>query len=181
MNCNFPKTITAGVTFSAAIELPAQAAGWEALLYLRGPAAIDIEASVVGVTASFDAAASVTAPWQPGEYAWTIRATNGADVVEVGSGRTVIRPDLASLPAGADTRSENRIALDAIKAVLAKRATIDQDRYRINNRELYRTSIKDLLALKQHYQQLVNDECCGGSKRGRVGSLRVGFGPIRGR
>ncbi|WP_050991874.1 hypothetical protein [Bradyrhizobium yuanmingense] len=180
MNCNLPKTITAGVTFRAAIQLPAQAAGWDALLYLRGPDSIDIEADVVGTTATFDVAPSETGPWSPGEYAWTIRATNGADVVEIGSGRTVIRPDLASLAAGAETRSENRIALDAIKAVLAKRATMDQERYRINNRELYRTPIKDLLALKEHYQQLVNDECCGGSKRGRIGSLRVGFGPTRG-
>lgn len=180
MNCNFPKTIAAGVTFSASIELPAQAAGWEAILYLRGPAAIDIEASVAGAVASFEVAAGDTASWTPGEYAWTIRTTNGGDVAEVARGRVTILADLAALPAGAETRSENRIALDAIKAVLAKRASLDQERYRINNRELYRTPIKDLLALKAHYQQLVNDECCGAGKRGRIGSLRVGFGPIRG-
>lgn len=175
-----PKTITAGVSFSAAVELPSQATGWDAFLYLRGPSAIDLEAVVVGRVASFDVEPAATTEWQAGEYAWTIRATDGADVVEISSGRTKILPDLAALPAGAETRSENRIALDAIKAVLAKRATQDQDRYRINNRELYRTPIKDLLALKAHYQQLVNDECCGGSKRGRVGSIRVGFRPLGG-
>lgn len=175
---NIPKTITAGVSFSAAVELPAQFKGWDAFLYLRGPQNIDLEAVVTGTTATFAATPADTAQWAPGEYAWTIRATDGADVVEIACGRTKITPDLASLPAGSDTRSENRKVLDAILAVIAKRATMDQERYRINNRELYRTPIGDLLKLKEHYQQLVNDECCGGSKRGRIGSLRVGFRPI---
>lgn len=176
-----PKTIAAGVSFSAAVQLPAFAKDWDALLYLRGPAAIDLEAVVSGYSAEFTAAAADTADWAPGDYAWTIRVTNGGDVAEVACGRMTIRPDLASLPAGADSRTENQVALDAIKAVLSSRASKDQDRYRINNRELYRTSIPDLLKLKAHYQQLVNNECCDGTvRRGRIGSIRVGFGPIRG-
>lgn len=176
---NIPKTIKAGVNFSASAALPAYADGWELLLYLRGPSAIDMVAVQDGNSFTFAAPASVTAAWKPGDYAYSVRATNGGDVVEVDACRLTILPDLATAEAGHEARSENRIALDAIKAVLAKRATIDQDRYRINNRELYRTSIKDLLALKAHYQQLVNDECCTSRGRSRIGSLRVGFRPIR--
>jgi hypothetical protein len=174
-----PKAIKSGVNFRASAQLPAYSNGWQLLLYLRGPSAIDLLAAQAGNEFTFSASAAQTAAWAPGDYAYSVRATNGGDVVELDACRLTILPDLAAAAAGHDARSENRVALDAIKAVLAKRATIDQDRYRINNRELYRTSIKDLLALKAHYQQLVNDECCTSRGRGRVGSLRVGFYPMR--
>lgn len=174
-----PKTIQAGVNFTASATLPAYANGWDVLLYLRGPSAVDLEATQDGNVFTFAASASVTKDWKPGEYAYSIRATNGGDVVEIAACSVTVRPDLVAVGEGHDARSENRIALEAIKAVLARRATIDQDRYRINNRELYRTSIKDLLALKAHYQQLVNEECCTSGGRGRFRDIRVGFGRIR--
>lgn len=178
MNCIIPKTIAAGVNFSASVELPGYD-GWDVLLYLRGADVIDLEATKDGDTFTFSAPAATTAAWTPGDYVWTIRATNGGDVVEIGSGRTAITPDLAQQAAGFDARSEYRKALDAIEAVLAKRATLDQERYRINNRELYRTPISDLLKLRAFYQQKVNEECCGGKSR-RWRDIRVGMRPVSG-
>src|SRR5690606_10716299 len=83
---------------------------------------------------------------------------DGANVYAVESGRVRITPDLAQAAAGFDGRSQNRIALDAIDAVLARRATLDQERYRINNRELYRTPIEDLIRLRSYYATLVARE-----------------------
>lgn len=175
---NIPKTIKAGVNFSASVVLPAYDSGWEVLLYLRGPSSVDLTAAQNGSEFTFSAPASVTANWTAGGYLYSVRATNGADVVELESCQLTVLPDMTALPPGTDTRTENQKVLEAIEAVIAKRATMDQERYRINNRELYRTPIGDLLKLKNHYKQLVSDECCGGRKRGRIGSLRVGFTPI---
>ena len=165
MSCGIvPKTIVAGLKFTATFTLPAYGDGWQLLMYLRGPASIDLSSTLVGSTYTFSEAPEVTALWAPGLYAYTVRATDGFDVVEVEGGQLTIDPDLVSLPAGHDPRTENQIALDAINAILAKRATLDQQRYRINNRELYRESIKELLRLRSLYSSLVRAErrkACG--------------------
>ncbi|KAF1017679.1 MAG: hypothetical protein GAK31_00947 [Stenotrophomonas maltophilia] len=126
----------------------------------------------------FAASAEQTRGWLPGEYVYTIRASKGADAIQLAGSRLTVLPDLVSTVAGYDARSEYRKALDAIEAVLAKRATLDQERYRINNRELYRTSISDLLKLRAFYAQKVLQECCAGGRM-RWGDIRVGIGPVR--
>lgn len=127
-------------------------------LLMRGPQVQDLPSERDGARHVWDVAGSDTAAWQAGEYAYTIRATDGTNVHEVESGRVRITPDLAAAPAGYDGRSQNRIALDAIEAVIAQRATVDQERYRINNRELYRTPIGDLIKLRAHYVALLARE-----------------------
>ena len=42
--------------------------------------------------------------------------------------------------------------LEAIEAVIEKRASIDQERYKINNRELWRTPIPELLVMRDRYR-----------------------------
>ena len=133
---------------------------------LRGPGAINLTAQVATITIPntgglpaasgsyhrFRISAAETAQWEPGVYWYSIRATDGTDVVEVEAGEITIKPDLAGLSAGHDGRLHVQRVLDAIEAILEKRATIDQERYRINNRELYRTPIPDLLALRDRYK-----------------------------
>jgi hypothetical protein len=71
-----------------------------------------------------------------------------------------VKPNL--LAPGADGRSFVKQALDAIEAVLAKRATKDQERYVIevngSRRELWRTPIGDLLKLRDRYRAEYNAE-----------------------
>lgn len=163
-----PNTITAGVNFGAA--LPAgDYAGWAFVLHLRGIEAIDVAGVPDGDLIRFDASGVTTAEWPPGSCAYAIRATRPDSVVEVEAGRVEILPDLAAQPAGYDGRSEARIALDAINAVLAKRATMDQERYRINNRELFRTPIADLMKLRALYRREVAAE----DARQRGGGLKI--------
>lgn len=154
-----PAEFTAGLSFQAAVDAanyPAPA--WTVTLHLRGPSQIDLAAAPDSTAHSITAAPAATAAWQPGAYWWVIRATDGADVVEIERGTIEILPDLVAVDAVYDGRTENEIALEAIEAVLGKRATLDQDRYRINNRELYRTSIGDLLKLRSHYRRAVARE-----------------------
>lgn len=174
---DFPSGITAGVNFSASVAAPDYPApAWVVSAVLRGPGAIDLEAVGDGGQHTFAEPAAVTADWEPGIYWVSIRASSGGgDVLEVSRRQVEILPDLAGQAAGYDGRTPNEIALDAIEAVLAKRATIDQQRYTINNRELWRTPMADLLKLRSFYTVAVRRE------RNRAAG-KTGFGrtiPVR--
>lgn len=152
------------------------ATAWSLTVLLRGPKSIDLPTTAEGDQFKIYASAGVTETWPAGDYWYTLRVTDAVDVFDAGKGQTTITPDIAAIPDGYDGRTPNEIALAAIEAVIAKRATMDQERYRINNRELYRTSIADLLKLRSHYIALVNRErarACGKSIWGKV--IRVGL------
>lgn len=127
-------------------------------LILRGPASIDMAATAEGSAHVFTADAATTASWAPGSYWFSLRTTKGADVLEAGKGSIEVLPDLAAQAAGYDGRTQNEIALENINAVLAKRATRDQQRYTINNHELWRTPIADLIKLQAFYRAAVRRE-----------------------
>ncbi len=155
-----PLQFTAGLSFQATVSSALHPApAWTLSLHFRGPSQIDLTAAP-GVSTShvFTAAPAATADWTPGAYWWAVRATDGTDVVEIERGDMILLTDLAAVTEPYDGRSENEIALDAIDAVLSKRATQDQQRYVINNRELWRTPISDLLKLRAYYNTRVRRE-----------------------
>jgi hypothetical protein len=145
------------------------ATDWSAALYLRGPAVIDLTAEADGKQHIFEADAATTAAWAAGQYWFSVRMSKDSDVVEVAKGELRVLPDLTSAEAGYDGRTMNEIALASIDAVLAKRATQDQQKYVINNRELWRTPIADLIKLRSFYSAAVTRE------KNRA-SGRTGFG-----
>lgn len=148
-----PTEIKAGLTFGLTVELADYPApDWSLVLLLRGPASIDVDSTDLDTAHRLAVSAATSAAWIAGEYAYSLRATNGGDVAEIEAGSVVIVGDFAATPAGTDTRTHVRKVLAAIEAVLEKRATLDQERYRINDRELYRTPIGDLMKLRSHYR-----------------------------
>lgn len=154
-----PANIKAGLSFRAVVDstdYPAPA--WAMALHMRGVASIDLTATPDGTTHIIEADATTTAAWGAGRYWFTLRATNGIQVAEAGAGEIEVLPDLTTVTAGYDGRSANEIGLAAINAVLAKRATQDQQKYVINNRELWRTPIADLIKLAAFYKAAVNRE-----------------------
>ncbi len=149
----FPTSISAGLTLDKTATLTAYPApAWSLSAVLRGPSAINLTAEAAGLAHRFLVQADQTAAWAPGDYWYSIRATDGAAVVEVEAGQITIKPDLAAAAAGHDGRDHVRRVLDAIEAVLEKRATQDQEKYKINNRELWRTPISELLMLRDRYR-----------------------------
>ncbi len=119
---------------------------------LRGPGVINLAAEPDGSQHVFRVPASDTSNWVAGKYWYSLRASRDGDVVEVEAGEIEIKPDLATAQAGHDGRHHVQKVLDAIEAVLERRATQDQERYRINNRELWRTPVGDLLVLRDKYK-----------------------------
>lgn len=153
-----PAQIKAGLTFSKLVTLTAYpASSWTLIVALRGPSVIDLAATQSGTQHRLAATAAQTAAYAPGLYAYTARVSRDDDVVEVESGTVTVLADLTQ-STGGDMRSQNRIALDNIRAVIANRATLDQERYTINNRELWRTPIADLLKLEAYYAARVQQE-----------------------
>ena len=148
-----PSKIVAGLTLEIPVTLTAYPApDWTLTLVMRGPDAIDLSSTENGTCHQISAAASVTSAWASGSYWYSLRATDGVDVIEIEDGTVEIKPDLVAQDAGYDGRGHVEKVLSAIEAVIEGRATKDQERYRINNRELQRTPISDLITLRDTYR-----------------------------
>ena len=150
-----PKSTTAGTTLALSLALTAYPApDWSATLILRGAQSIDLTSRPDGKLHTFTTAADVTASWKPGDYWYSLRVTDGTEVYEVETGTLTVDPDLAAV-SEFDGRTHAERTLQAIEAVIEGRASKDQDSYRINNRELRRTPISQLLKLRDVYRQEV--------------------------
>jgi hypothetical protein len=99
-----------------------------------------------------------SATFSPGAYAFSERVLDSAagELVEVGSGSITVLGNLAD--AKIDPRSHPRRVLDAIEAVIERRATVDQESYQIGGRALSRTPISELLVLRDRYKEEVRQE-----------------------
>lgn len=156
LQTEFPKTITAGLTLKADLATPDYPApAWAAIAYLRGPASIDIQASALGTLHAFAVPGAETSDYAPGLYSFSVRVTDGSDVFEVASGRVEVVADTVALEAGHDPRGHAERTLAAIEAVIEGRASKDQQSYTINGRTLVRTSISELLQLRETYRREV--------------------------
>ena len=119
-----------------------------------------ITAGTDGDYFTVDINAATSSGFAPGAYDWEARVTDGTGVYTVGSGRLEVLPNLFAGDAGTplDLRSRARRSLDAIEAVLEGRASIDQMSYQIAGRALSRTSIPDLLTLRDRFREDVRRE-----------------------
>lgn len=163
-----PTSLTAGLTLGLVLQPPNHPAPtWSLVLVLRGPSAVDITSAPAGTGHALSASALDTKGWLPGSYSYSLRALAGDDAVELERGQLQVLADLAQTPAGLDARTHAQRTLEAIEAVIEKRATTDQKRYRINNRELERTPIDELLKLRAVYRAEVNRQRRRGSALGR--------------
>lgn len=175
--CLIPAKIPAGLTFDKLLTLTAfPASSWSVSLMLRGPSTIDIPGVAEGGQHRFRANAATTALWAPGVYRWALRAVREGEIFGVEDGTLTIAPDITSLADGSPVLSHARICLANIQAVLEKRSTQDQQRYVINNRELWRTPMEDLLKLRDVYLAEVRREdraLCGRNPFGPALRVRV--------
>ena len=138
---------------------------------LRGPSVIDLTATIDGDDYEFLVDAATTASWAPGRYTYSVRATKSGEVSEVEGAAIDILPDLSAQTAGFDGSTHAERTLAAIEAVIEQRASTDQLSYRINNRELHRTPVAELLTLRDVYRAEVQRErlrASGGAEFGRA-------------
>ena len=178
MLSQFPKQITAGLSLKCEVissEYPAP--DWTLTAHIRGSKSIDLISLAQGTAHLFAATATETASYDAGDYAVTVRAKKGDDVFEIESGSLIISADLGAVGDGHDAKSHARKVLTAIEAVIEGRASKDQESYTINGRSLTRTSIADLLTLRDRYKKEAAAEANGG-KGGKLlrRKIKVRFG-----
>lgn len=181
MSCiRFPKQITAGITFNFKVNLTAYPAssGWSLVTYLRGESVIDLQSQAEGNQHTFNIPAQTTKTYNAGHYGYSLRAIHTSGTVdELESGVVEIKADLASLSGTSDLRSHAQKTLSALEAVIEGRASLDQERYRINNRELYRTPMETLIKLRNQYRAEVCRERAKASGKSVFGQvIRVKLG-----
>ena len=166
-----PVKIGAGLTFETLATLADYPApDWSLSVALRGPSSINLVATASGAQHLVAATAAQTAAWAPGDYWCSVRATKAGQVVEVEAGQVTVTPDLAAAPDGYDGTSHAQRVLTSIEAVIEKRATLDQERYRINNRELQRTPLAELMKLRDLYRAEVRRDKLAASGKSLFGA-----------
>lgn len=156
--------LTAGDTWDWSVSASdyLSTAGWTLTLYLVPRFATPTQAPITLAASGnadgshrFTRTAAQSAAYQPGVYGFSTRASKGAEVYTLDgtawSGEVTVWADPSTLAQGADTRTQDQTALDAIDAVLANRATTDQKSYSIAGRALERMTVDELLALRRYY------------------------------
>lgn len=165
MKNRLPDALRAGDTWSWAAYFDAHPAsdGW-ALGYTLLNSLTRHTATAVadgdGFIATVTAAESAT--YAPGNYSWVARVVKGAEVHTVATGTVRVLPDLTN---ATDLRSHAQKTLDAIEAVIEKRASRDQQAYSINGRSLTRMTLAELIRLRDMYRREVQRDA--GDSRGR--------------
>lgn len=157
-----PSTITAGdtVTWTKSLASYPATAGWTLAYALRNAVtAIDIQATASGADHLVSLPAATTANYAAGAYRWYAFVSNQGETERhtVATGSLTVLPDLLAATSY-DARSHARKVLDAIEAVLEKRASRDQEEITINGNAIKKSPIADLLRLRSTYQALVASE-----------------------
>lgn len=129
-----------------------------ALTPISGGTVITVTATLSGDKYLIEIPSATTASYVASTYSYSeiiLRDSDSSRVV-LSSGVIEVKPN--PLTTTADTRSHARKVLDAIRATIEGRASIDQQSMSINGRSINRTPLADLLALETTYSQLVQRE-----------------------
>ena len=153
-----PESIIAGdsVAWQRSESRYSPGAGW-ALVYrlLSAAAVIDIDGAEVtddgAQTWTIQLAAATTGAYTAGLYSYTAFASKASDRVTLASGRICVEPDPAAASA-TDARIFAEQILDALEAVLLKRANTDQASYTIQGTSISLMSLSELESWRDKYR-----------------------------
>lgn len=147
---------TQGETFEIAVTAPGAVS---TVVYVRGPGSVDITGVADPDTAGRWTFTADTAEWTAGLWQYEIWQTDvDGRKRRLCSDQLTINASLANAEAGYDPRSDAERQLERIETYLSTPANLAAARYRINNRELQRYTIAELLQLKRHYLAIVSAE-----------------------
>jgi len=135
-------------------------------------AKFSIAASDDGDRYAVTVAAATTGAYTAGDYSWVAVVTSGSEVHEVDQGTLTILPKY-NADAALDDRSHARVVLAAIEAVIANRATLDQQEYTIGSRSLKRMTVDELMTFRDKYRAEVYAEEQGEAARNGQSTGRV--------
>lgn len=155
---NEPSELVLGTTLQFTKSLPEFPAGegWTLAYTITNAAnAYSVATTASGDDFAVSVAPATTAGWAAGDYQMTAIASKDGAKFRAATAFISLKPDPTS---AGDFRSHAKKVLDSVNAVIAGRATQDQEQLQIANRSLKRTPLADLLALRDKYQALYNAE-----------------------
>lgn len=158
-----PREFTAGetVTWSKSLDAYSAQEGWALTYYFRGAGQFDVTAEAQA-DGSFLATVPSDVDAPPGRYYWQGWVSQGDEKHVVASGECEAKPGLAGNVEAFDGRSTAKKILDAIDALLAGKASLDQQEYTISggdsSRTLKRIPPGELIALRETYARIVASE-----------------------
>lgn len=172
-----PREITAGDSIRWRRSLPEHppADGWT-LKYALVNAGGNISITAVPDGGDFLVEVSPTdsGGWVSGDYTWVAYVEKSGERRTVDRGEIRVHPNLAALTGGYDTRSHARRMLDAVCAVLEKRATATHLSYQHDGRQLQYIPHSELLELKEHYaREVAKEEALERARKGLSRRNRV--------
>lgn len=164
MYLNIPKSLNAGDTWNFSVNIPDYPSSlWQFFIILRGPGEIDnISSTTADDTKSFNVSVpyATTELFVPGLYAYQAFVTNGTERFTVGTGDIKITPNILNLTTH-ETRSHNKIMLDALEEFMQKKALgkdFDMKEYNINGIQASKMTIAELKYERDKYKRLVMAE-----------------------
>ena len=143
---------------------------WTVTYSFRGAGnGFDVIGTAAGLDHNFTVPGTTSDNASPGVYYFQAWADDGAGEKHlVDSGQTQVLPNIAALAVGTnyDGRSQARIILEAIDALMLGKATLDQQKYLIatgvpgftSQREAERIDPEALLALRKYYAGIVRSQ-----------------------
>lgn len=170
------QTIIAGDTLELSLSYTGYTASeWSIWVALRGnAAAIDIKDGETGVTVAvvngkyeITVTPAATELYTPGAYSYVVylykTEVDGEETVivdrkTVDTGAITILADYGAMTSASDARSHVKKVLDAIEAVIEKRASKEQQSYSIAGRSLSRIPLDELLKLRDRYRSEYQQE-----------------------
>ncbi len=138
--------------------------GWSLTYSFRSNTGTGFDISATGNNAagnySVTVAASTTAGYTAGVYAWQAYVTKSGERYLVDSGKLVIKANLNALATSAttDQRTHARVMVETIRSVLEGRAGSDVESYNIGGRSINKIPITELADLLQRYEDKLKAE-----------------------
>lgn len=178
-----PKTIVAGDSKTWLKILPDYKASEDWVLHyalFNGSGAYNFAAVAEGEDHRVDLLASITSTWTPGRYDWTAYVTRGAEEREVVDGGQFIIGADPSSGQPYDGRTHARKMLDALEAVIEKRATgsdLDLIRGTYGERAVERDPEKLIVWRNQYMREVESQEAAADLAKGikRPNKIKVSF------
>jgi hypothetical protein len=158
-----PSEIYAGDTllFSVALANYKPSDGWTLEYSFRKK-----DGSVIDITSAagdsddhlFDVDSDTTGVWVDGDYSGVARVNDGTLYRTIAEARLTIKKEFKQQGADYDSRTPNKRCLDAIIAVMERRATSDVLNTVIAGQSVGRLSPEQLIQYRNYYAALVADE-----------------------
>lgn len=174
MSC--PSNLIAGDIWSWGIvdtdRSPAN--GWSLEFRFSGATnfAVTVATNTAGNGWDVSYAAASSAGVTPGRYEWFARATLSTTVQTIARGEVTIAPNITAV--GIDGRSNSRIALEAIEAMIAGRASSAQKQYEIVGRKVEFFSLGELLKARDKLRiDVKREDACARAAAGLPDSRRI--------